>query len=513
MSGSKRYNEKVDIGMDMEEKEDVGNRKKAVHEPHSTKSPKRKKGKVEHGNANIKKMEGKVRKVSQEQPVGIRRLATRMTPRRVSASVKLMSLTQIYGILSMGFVSLMNIDMDTTPRLLNYYLLDHYDPQSNRLVLKNNVITITKKTVHNMLGLPNDGKDFLNMDSYEKDNLVYVYNTNFSGVKVMKSLPFVKHVTGDVLQKIEKLEISVGGFGRQLHKNFENVEVDDEMMDEAEMLDGLKNDYGDEEAYVAVIEHSYGIILSEKKNIQMTLKDGMEKLRNSLMLKECNKGEADGSNEGGISLVRGLVVYVGKKNDGGDFKAIATHDLWVWNAFFGPTSANNNINVLDQSPVFNDIYFGKSHDKPFQAKVAYKRGYYSTDDIYPPLSVFVKSFTYPNDPKRKKFKEAQESARKDVERKFGVLKRRWQVLGVGARLYEVKRLQHVMYACVILHNMILEDEGRTICRYKGNEFLSNLEGVAIGTQEYRANRREVHNYDTRHALCADLVAHVYMTHI
>ena len=111
----------------------------------------------------------------------------------------------------------------------------------------------------------------------------------------------------------------------------------------------------------------------------------------------------------------------------------------------------------------------KSHNVPFQANgVAYKRGYYLTDGIYPPLSVFVKSFTCPNDPKRKKFKEAQESARKDVERVFGVLKRSWQVLTVRSRSYEVKRLQHVMYACIILHNMILEEEGKSICRYNEN---------------------------------------------
>ena len=65
----------------------------------------------------------------------------------------------------MGFGSLLNIDMDTSLVLLNYYLLDHYDPQSSRLVLENTMITITKETVHDMLGLPNDREDFLNMDS------------------------------------------------------------------------------------------------------------------------------------------------------------------------------------------------------------------------------------------------------------------------------------------------------------------------------------------------------------
>ncbi|CAI9260394.1 unnamed protein product [Lactuca saligna] len=113
----------------------------------------------------------------------------------------------------------------------------------------------------------------------------------------------------------------------------------------------------------------------------------------------------------------------------------------------------------------------------------------------------------------KKFKETQESARKDVERTFGVLKRRWQVLTAGAMSYEVKMLQHVMYACIILHNMILEDEGRAICQYNENEVLPNVERVVIGTQEYRVNRREVHNHDIHHALHADLVEHIFGAHI
>ncbi|KAL7605017.1 hypothetical protein Lser_V15G17409 [Lactuca serriola] len=186
----------------------------------------------------------------------------------------------------------------------------------------------------------------------------------------------------------------------------------------------------------------------------------------------------------------------------------------AWRGQYMRAVANNDINVLDQSPVFNDIYLGKSHNVHFQANgVAYKCGYYLTDGIYPPLSVFVKSFTCPNDPKREKFKEAQESARKDVERAFGVLKRRWHVLTVGARSYEVKRLQHIMYACIILHNMILEDEGRAICRYNENEVLPNVEGVVVFTQEYRVTRREVHNRDIHQALHADLVEHIYRAHI
>ncbi|CAI9278057.1 unnamed protein product [Lactuca saligna] len=61
--------------------------------------------------------------------------------------------------------------------------------------------------------------------------------------------------------------------------------------------------------------------------------------------------------------------------------------------------------------------------------------------------------------------------------------------------------------------MILEDEGRAICRYNENEVLPNVEGVAVGTQEYRVNKREVHNRDLHQALRADLVENIYRAHV
>ncbi|CAI9280777.1 unnamed protein product [Lactuca saligna] len=115
--------------------------------------------------------------------------------------------------------------------------------------------------------------------------------------------------------------------------------------------------------------------------------------------------------------------------------------------------------------------------------------------------------------RKKKFKEVQDSTRKDMERTFGVLKMRWQVLAIGERSYEVKSLQHVMYVCIILHNIILEDKRRAICQYNENKGLPNVEGVTVGTQEYMENRREVYDCDIHHALHVDLVEHIYRAHI
>ena len=33
-------------------------------------------------------------------------------------------------------------------------------------------------------------------------------------------------------------------------------------------------------------------------------------------------------------------------------EAVASHDLWIWHAFFGVAGSNNDINVLNQSTIF-----------------------------------------------------------------------------------------------------------------------------------------------------------------
>ncbi|KAD0670020.1 hypothetical protein E3N88_43895 [Mikania micrantha] len=43
-------------------------------------------------------------------------------------------------------------------------------------------------------------------------------------------------------------------------------------------------------------------------------------------------------------------------------EAVASQDLWIWHAFFGASGSNNDINVLDQSPIYNDLIEGKAPD-------------------------------------------------------------------------------------------------------------------------------------------------------
>nr|GEW42984.1 RNA-directed DNA polymerase, eukaryota [Tanacetum cinerariifolium] len=64
------------------------------------------------------------------------------------------------------------------------------------------------------------------------------------------------------------------------------------------------------------------------------------------------------------------------------------------------TGANNDINVLDNSPLFDDLLDDLAHVVPYVVNgVEYRNGYYLANGIYPEWASFVKSFTVATDPK------------------------------------------------------------------------------------------------------------------
>ncbi|KAJ9544694.1 hypothetical protein OSB04_024401 [Centaurea solstitialis] len=142
-------------------------------------------------------------------------------------------------------------------------------------------------------------------------------------------------------------------------------------------------------------------------------------------------------------------------------EAVASYDEWIWHAFFGVPGATNDIIVVNQSPVFNDLFEDKAPDSSFVANgTHYNHGYYLADGIYLEWTTFVKAFRYPHDDERRiHFKERQELARKDIERTFATLQSKWHMVKRPARVWTRTKLQEIMYTCIILHNMIREDEG------------------------------------------------------
>jgi len=140
-------------------------------------------------------------------------------------------------------------------------------------------------------------------------------------------------------------------------------------------------------------------------------------------------------------------------------EAVASYDLWIWHAFFGCPGTINDLQVLDRSPVFQELYEGQSPKCEYVVNGRkYNTGYYLSDGIYPKWATFVKTIRLPQGPKAKLFAERQEAVRKDIERAFGVLQARFAIIRGPARHLEKGELGMIMKACVILHNMIVEDE-------------------------------------------------------
>ncbi|XP_033129448.1 putative nuclease HARBI1 [Brassica rapa] len=140
-------------------------------------------------------------------------------------------------------------------------------------------------------------------------------------------------------------------------------------------------------------------------------------------------------------------------------EAVASQDLWIWHAFFGLPGTLNDLNVLDRSPVFDNLLEGRAPRVRYMVNNhMYKLAYYLTDGIYPKWSIFIQTITLPQSPKQQLFAQVQESVRKDVERAFGVLQARFAIVKNPVHTMAKEKIGKIMRACIILHNMIVEDE-------------------------------------------------------
>jgi len=111
--------------------------------------------------------------------------------------------------------------------------------------------------------------------------------------------------------------------------------------------------------------------------------------------------------------------------------------------------------------------------------------------------------------------------RKDVERAFGVLQAQFAIVRGPARMWDKATLRQIMTACVIMHNMIIEDE-----RSEDEDEDVHYEGVGQLVRptppEVRNHTREFHEFLQAHhnitnrqihaQLQQDLIEHLWQHH-
>ena len=179
--------------------------------------------------------------------------------------------------------------------------------------------------------------------------------------------------------------------------------------------------------------------------------------------------------------------------------------------------SHNDINVLHRSPLFANLakerapevnYTINGHD--------YTMGYYLADGIYSSWATLVKSISLPMGNKRKYFARAQEAARKDVERAFGVLQARFAIVREPARIWDTETLALIMRACVIMHNMIAEDE-RVVDpdeRFENDgENVQPSHGKPTRTlAEFIEAHKKIREKETHFQLKEDLIEHLWNHH-
>lgn len=132
--------------------------------------------------------------------------------------------------------------------------------------------------------------------------------------------------------------------------------------------------------------------------------------------------------------------------------------------FFGMRGSHNDINVFNASPLLNK--FAKVR---FQVLVKYHicntkitKPYFLADKIYPEPALFVEK-TVSLSTKEESFSAIkQKGRRKNVERAFRVLQRKYHILKRDFRLQCKEWMATVVKCCVVIHDVMVEDRSDEI---------------------------------------------------
>ena len=163
-------------------------------------------------------------------------------------------------------------------------------------------------------------------------------------------------------------------------------------------------------------------------------------------------------------------------------EAICDYNCFFWHSTFGYAGSLSDNNVLSLSPFLDKMLDGtfaelESHVVPFTiGGEDFHQCFVLTDGVYPLYSRFAKPVKQPLTMMQKRYTKWQESARKAIERAFGILKERWQWVDRPILLRDLQEISLRMNTCLILHNICVSDRimGDVALSYKADNDLTNL---------------------------------------
>lgn len=122
---------------------------------------------------------------------------------------------------------------------------------------------------------------------------------------------------------------------------------------------------------------------------------------------------------------------------------------------------NNDLNVLDASPLFQDIFnndFSLTITGNYKIIEGFckerKMPYFLVDGIYPHLAILAGTVADPTIVQQQ-YKIAQDAIRKEVESTYCVMMARSQILKSAINYLKHEDVVALTGVCVILHNMII----------------------------------------------------------
>ena len=141
-------------------------------------------------------------------------------------------------------------------------------------------------------------------------------------------------------------------------------------------------------------------------------------------------------------------------------EAAADYNLWIWHWNFGSPGSLNDINIWERSSMLEDITHGRMSEIDFDFKIngeTFSMLYYLVDLIYPKLARFLRAISVPRILMDRNFTSQHDGWRKDIERAFGVIEKKFHCLTHPIQLFYMDDIYFLVGGCIVLHNMMVEE--------------------------------------------------------